>query len=215
MLKLSRNLARAVALITCLLPAAACVDPKGRFEAYDDRVPHVDADVTDAPVVDMIPNIDGMWLVAVDPKPFAPGSFIQIVATWDVTSTGASGTLDGIYQPLMTFLLPPDSTMRTPIGPTLAANGVAVDNTASFAANLVGTLPGPANAVSGTEYPINITLRGTIRSTTFVCGTVTGSVGPLSEIAGSTFAAIPSGSPLPFPIAECPAVAVDAGIDAP
>lgn len=211
-------------LITGLVPLVACVDAKARFDQFGERIP-IDAtpiDAVDAPMVDMIPNIDGMWLVAVDPKPISAGSFIQITATWDITSTGSSGTLDGSYQPLTTFGLPPDSPNRVPVGPgatpavlvPLIANDVAVDNTASFAANLVGTLPGPSNTVSGTEFPVDITLHATIRSTTLVCGTVTGMVGPLG-VAGSTFAAIPAGSPLPFPLAECPASGLDAGVDAP
>ncbi|MEZ4398384.1 MAG: hypothetical protein R3B06_00090 [Kofleriaceae bacterium] len=194
----------------------ACVDAKARFDEYDQRVPKVDADTTDAPMVDTLPNIDGVWLLAVDPKPIAAGAFIQMAVTWDITSAGPSGTLDGSYQPLMTFGLAPDSPSRTSVGVPLVANSVPVDSTASFTATLTGTLPGPANSVSGTEYQVAINLIGTIRSTTLVCGTVTGSVGPIADVSGSTFAAVPTGSPLPAPVGECPpATAVDAGVDAP
>lgn len=198
-------------LITSVVPAVACVDAKARFEAYDDRVVKVDADTTDAPMVDMIPNVDGVWLLAVNPS-VAPGSFVQIAVTWDVTSNGATGELDGSYQPLTTFGQPPDGTGRTPVGAAIIANDAAIDNTATFAAHLVGILPGPANPVSGTEYNIDITLTGTIRSETFVCGTVAGTVGPLN-VSGSTFAAIPTADPLPAPVAMCPTVMVDAGVE--
>jgi len=218
MLKVSSTRgARAVVLIASFIPLAACVDAKGRFDEYGTRLP-IDAqsiDAVDAPIIDMIPNIDGTWLIAINPKPIANGLLIQTSTVWDVTSNGATGTLDGSYQPLTTSQLPPDSPNRVPVGAALTANGVAVDNTASFAARLTGTLPGPANAVSGTEYQIDIVLHGTIVSTTLVCGTVTGVVGPIPEVAGSTFAAIPSGSPLPAPVGECPStMPVDAGVDA-
>lgn len=200
-------------LIAGLVPLVACVDAKARFDEFDQRIP-TDAtpiDAVDAPMVDMIPNIDGTWLLSVDPKPVAAGQFIQLTVTWDITSTGAAGTVDGSYQPLRTYLIPPDSPDRVPTGldltPTvlepLVANGVAVDGTASFSANLVGTLPGRSNTVTGTQYDADITIHATIRSTTLVCGTVTGMVGPL-PVAGSTFAAIPTGSPLPAPVGECP-----------
>ncbi len=212
-------------LIASLVPAAACVDAKARFDEYDQRIP-TDAtpiDSVDAPVIDMIPNIDGTWLLAINPSSsIGRGLLIQQTVIWDITSTGAAGTLDGSYQPLVTFGIPEDSAGRVPVGPMpppfvlmpLVANDVAVDNTASFSANLIGTLPGPANTLSGTEYSVNIVLAGTIRSTTLVCGTVSGSVGPIPNIAGSTFVAIPSGTPLPAPLAECPTLGADAGPDA-
>lgn len=204
---MSKLRTRAAVLALCAVPLVACVDAKARFDEYGERIP-IDAqgiDAVDAPPVDMIPNIDGNWLLAIDPKPFASGLFIQTATVWNVTSTGSAGTLDGSYQPLTTFGLPADSPDRVPVGAALVANAVAVDGTASFSANLVGILPGPANTASGTMYDINVTLHGTIRSATLVCGTVTGVVGPIPDITGSTFAAVPSGTPLPAPLGECPA----------
>ncbi len=206
-----------MALAVSLVPVAACVDAKSRFDEYDERVPHIDASTIDAPVVDMIPDIDGDWLLAVNPS-VAPGSFVQLRVTWNVTSNGATGTLDGSYQPLKTYIITPpnDAPGRVPVGAPLVTNGVAVDNTASFTANLVGILPGDANPVSGTEYPDTaITLMGTIRSMDTVCGTVSGMVGPLN-VAGSTFGAVRiTGATLPAPEGACPAAMVDAGVDAP
>lgn len=205
---------RAALVMAGGLSLAACVDAKGRFDEYGGRVPPpIDASNIDVPMVDMIPNIDGVWLLAVNPS-VAPGSYVQMAVTWDVTSTGASGMLDGSYQPLTTFGLAPDSDQRTPVGAAIVVNDVAVDGTASFAANAVGILPGPANPASGTEYNVDIVFHGTIRSETVVCGTVTGTVGPLN-VDGSTFAAIPTATPLPAPVFACPATAVDAGIDGP
>jgi len=211
---LSTRGAAALALAVSLVPLAACVDAKGRFDEYDERLPHIDASTIDSPMVDMLPDIDGDWLIAIDPS-VAPGSYVQLRVTWNITSTGATGTLDGSYQPLRTFAIPADSPARMPVGDPYVVNGVAVDNTASFSAHIVGTLPGEANAASGTEYPADITLAGTIRSVDSVCGTVSGTVGPLN-VAGSTFAAIRiSGSTLPAPVPACPAAPIDAGVDAP
>lgn len=213
---LSTRRAHAVVFAVSLVPVAACVDAKGRFDEYDQRLPHIDASNIDSPMVETIPDIDGTWLLAVDPA-VAMGAYVQLKVDWNITVNGSTGMLDGSYQPLRTWgITPPvDAPGRTPVGAAITANGVAVDNTASFAAHLVGTLPGDANPVSGTEYPVDIILHGTIRSMDVVCGTVTGSVGPLSA-DGSTFGAVrnPGASP-GTPIGACPAVAVDAGVDAP
>lgn len=207
---------RAVLFAASVIPALACVDPKGRFDEYDERLPHIDASTIDAPMVDEIPNIDGDWLLAVDPS-IAMGSYVQIKVTWDVTATGDTGTLDGSYQPLVTFgnTPPVDGPGRVPVGDAILSNDNAVDNTASFAAHLVGILPGNANPVSGTMYDIDVTLNGVIQSEDVVCGTATGTVGPLN-IAGSTWAAVRyTGTDAPVPSGRCPATAVDAGVDAP
>lgn len=203
MLKVLSRGALAVALG---LPAAACVDARARFDEFGDRIP-IDArpiDAIDAPIT-TIPDIDGMWLLSIDPKPIAPGSLIQTLVTWDITLTADTGSLDGSYQPLVGFGVPPDSpTARTPVGAPLVANDVAVDNTASFTATLTGTLPGQANTASGTEYQISVNLVGRIMSADVVCGTVTGVVGPIPDVSGSTFGARRSASPLPAPVGECP-----------
>lgn len=205
---------RALLITVSAVASAACVDARGRFEEYDERLPKIDASTIDAPMVDMLPDIDGDWLLAVNPT-VAAGLFVQLRVTWDLTATGATGTLDGNYQPLTTFGLPTDSPNRMPVGAALVANDVPVDNTASFSASLVGVLPGMANPVSGTMYDVDITLSGVIRSADSVCGTVAGTVGPL-DVTGSTFGAIRIlGATLPAPVGACPTTGVDAGVDAP
>lgn len=211
---LSTRGARALLVTVGAISLAACVDARKRFDEYDERLPHIDASTIDAPMVDQLPDIDGDWLLAVDPS-ISPGSLVQMRVTWDLTATGATGTLDGSYQPLRTFGLPADSDMRTMVGAALVANDVAVSDTAQFQAHLVGVLPGPANPVSGTMYDVDITLNATIRDADSVCGTVSGVVGPL-DVTGSTFAAIRiPGATIPAPIAACPTTNVDAGVDAP
>ena len=207
---------RAVLFAASVLPVIACVDPKGRFEEYDERLPHIDASVIDAPMVDEIPNIDGEWLVAVEPA-ISMGLYVQIKVTWDLTATGDTGVLDGSYQPLVTWgnTPPLDAPGRVPVGAALIANDVPVDNTASFAANLIGILPGNANPISGTEFDLNVTLTGTIQSMDVVCGTSSGTVG-LVDAVGTWAAVRYTGTDAPVPIARCPAATtVDAGVDAP
>jgi hypothetical protein len=208
---------RAVLFAAAVLPVIACVDPKGRFDEYDERLPHIDASTIDAPMVDEIPNVDGDWLLAVDPS-IAMGLFVQIKVTWDVTATGDTGVLDGSYQPLVTYgnTPPVDAPGRVPVGDAILANDVPVNNTASFSARLVGLLPGNANPVSGTPFDIDVTLNGTIQSMDVVCGIANGTVGPL-DVTGSTWAAVRyTGTDAPVPIGRCPAATtVDAGVDAP
>ncbi|GEM_PF-2465001 len=208
---------RAVLFAAAVLPVIACVDPKGRFDEYDERLPHIDASTIDAPMVDEIPNVDGDWLLAVDPS-IAMGLFVQIKVTWDVTATGDTGVLDGSYQPLVTYgnTPPVDAPGRVPVGDAILANDVPVNNTASFSARLVGLLPGNANPVSGTPFDIDVTLNGTIQSMDVVCGIANGTVGPL-DVTGSTWAAVRyTGTDAPVPIGRCPtATVVDAGVDAP
>lgn len=208
---------RAVLFAAAVLPVIACVDPKGRFDEYDERLPHIDASTIDSPMVDEIPNIDGDWLLALDPA-IAMGSFVQIKVTWDVTATADTGVLDGSYQPLVTWgnTPPVDAPGRVPVGAALVANDVPVDNTASFSAHLVGILPGNANPISGTMYDIDVTLTGTIQSENVVCGTSAGSVGGVVDAAGTWAAVRYTGTDAPVPIARCPAATtVDAGVDAP
>ncbi|MBK9036725.1 MAG: hypothetical protein IPL61_36660 [Myxococcales bacterium] len=210
---MSTRRARALVFAVSVVPVVACVDARKRFDEYDERLPHIDASTIDAPIVDMIPDIDGDWLLAVDPS-VAQGNLVQMRVTWNITSAGATGTLDGSYQPLKTFAIAsPDE--RVPVGAPVVANGVAVDDTATFVAHLVGTLPGDANPVSGTEYPLDVNLTGTIRSMDSVCGTATGTVGPL-DVGGSTWAAVRiTGATLPTALGTCPAaMELDAGVDA-
>jgi hypothetical protein len=160
----------------------------------------VDAPVDAVPI--QVPDIDGLWLLAVNPS-VAPGAYVQFRVTWNITAGASGGVLDGSYQPLRTFGLAPDSAARTPVGAPLVASATPVTDIATFAAHLVGTLPGDANPVSGTEYPLDITLQGRIVSDSSVCGTVIGIVGPLN-LDGSSFGAVRATSMLPAPVATCP-----------
>lgn len=181
------------------IDAAPDATPDGSVDA-----PPVDAQV-DAPVDAvpiLLPDVDGLWLLAVNPS-VAPGSYLQFLVTWNIAAGASGGSLDGSYQPLRTFGIAPDSAARTPVGAPLVANAVPVTDMATFAAHLVGTLPGDANSASGTEYPVDVMLLGRIVSDLNVCGTVSGTVGPLN-VTGSTFGAVRAPAMLPAPLAACP-----------
>lgn len=191
----------------CVRVPDASVDGAPGTDAAPDATPDgsLDALAVDA-LVDAVPiplaDIDGIWLLAVNPS-VAPGSYLQFHVTWNVTASASGGSLDGSYQPLRTFGIAPDSAARTPVGAPLVANAVPVTDMATFAAHLVGTLPGDANAASGTEYPIDIMLQGRIVSASNVCGTVSGNVGPL-DVSGSAFGTVRAPAMLPAPTAACP-----------
>lgn len=208
----------AVTLLVALTGLGACVDAKKRFDEFDDRVPVVDASGIDRPTVP-IADIDGTWYLAIK----AVGNNLHLFVTWDVTVNGATGTLDGTYQPLSAFGEEPP--LREVVGELLTANGVIVDDTASFEAPLMGKIDGRANPISGSDIypePPTTKLVGTIKTDgTLVCGVVTGAIcvgGPPPcggagqparlPLDGATFAAVraPAVNMLPAlpPTDRCP-----------
>jgi hypothetical protein len=223
MLKRLSTSVAAVAVAVGIL--GACVDAKKRFDEYDDRVPVIDASTLDRPTVP-ISNIDGTWYLSVS----AVGTNIHIFATWDIDINGATATLDGSYQPLAAAEDMPG--VRRAVGAPLVANDVAVDDTASFSAPLMGKIDGMANPLTGSDlYPESpgTNLLGVIRSADLVCGTVSGAIcvgapcnndPPPSRIplTGATFGArrASAANMLPAMLDHCPdPQAIDAGIDAP
>jgi len=158
---------------------------------------------SDAMATGTVENLPGTWLLAIDPKPIAPGAFVQLRVDWQLSP--AHDMLTGSYQPLTTYNRAPDSPDRLPVGaPLTDTTNVAVGDS-MFSIHLVGQLPGEANPANF-AVSIDNQLEATVQSPSFVCGTVTGTVGPYSA-DGSTFAAIPydpSTGTLPAPVAECP-----------
>ncbi len=158
--------------LTLLVAAAglgACVDAKKRFDEFDDRVPVIDASLIDRPTVPLS-DINGTWYLVVK----ALGANIHMFVTWDLTINGPVGTLDGTYQPLSTK--PVDMPPRLPVGGPLTANDVAVDDTASFTAALMGILDPAANPLTENLLGSQVNLVGNIKSMDLVCGTPSGSI---------------------------------------
>lgn len=214
----------AVTLLIAVAGLGACVDARKRFDEYDNRVPVVDASTVDRPPL-QIADINGNWYLAIRAIGFS--NTLHLFVTWDLTINGDSATLTGTYQPLSA---PPnvDPPPRLPVGAALTSATVNVDGTATFSAPVVGTFDGMANPITGSQLGSQVTVVGTIKSTTLVCGTVTGTVcigapapcTPGASVEPATFAAVRvtdiNSLPALPPLDHCPdPVMIDAGIDAP
>jgi hypothetical protein len=96
-----------------------------------------------------------------------------------------------------------------PAAPQFGSNNMQVALDGTFTAPLTGTLPGDANPiVKGNVVTADGVQHGVIISTDLICGTLTGTAGPL-PLDGSTFAAIripdnEIGPQLPTPVTACP-----------
>lgn len=188
------------------LGTGGCVDAKGRFDDYDNRVGTTDASTIDGPE-GMIADINGTFLFATDPA-FIPGDDpayeVQFIATWTLTRTANGATLSGTFMPLRTIMSMPD---RHDVPPAITASTADVALDGTFTQNVNGTLPGDANPVSGTSQPLMGMAMGTIVSADLVCGNLGGSVAGI-DLTGSTFAAIRvtnlAPAQLPAPVAHCP-----------
>ncbi|HET6611587.1 MAG TPA: hypothetical protein VFG83_06350 [Kofleriaceae bacterium] len=216
-----------VAAVGCVL-VIGCVDPKARFDDFDDRVIDAPPKIEiDAPVVAEIPDVNGRFLLGL--KTNLSDESFQFVA--QVTLDEADG--------ISMVLTPLDVDMRMPVGMMITAPPAAVSNTAQFDSAIgsvanpdepcadpedpgLARIPGDANPVSGSDLNVVAVAHGTIRSQDLFCGTVTGKAANLSCLdlgdLNATFAAIrltddAMGSSLPPPLGECPAgMPVDAGM---
>jgi hypothetical protein len=183
-----------------------CVDPGKSFDDFNDRVGTVDASTTDRPP-SSIYNVSGTFLVAVHAAfetSNDPAMYMQMLASWTLTETGTTATLDASYTMLCTNAV--CSPMRAMIPPAFPyTSTVAADGT--FEATITGTLPGGANPITGNPQPMTGVLHGFMVNADTVCGSVTGEVAGL-DLQGSTFGAIrvtdTTPDTLPAPVANCP-----------
>lgn len=199
-------------VILAALVVSGCVDPKGNFDEFSDRV--VDAAARpDAPPLGSIPDVTGQFYVALSPAP-TPTLLFRYIAT-TVVEQGPDGyTLDLSLQPL-------DRDTFEPVGDPQVSNDVEVTEAGTFEAFFPDTvIPARANPVSGQELTADVTLIGQLRSEDLYCGDVDGMVKtPLTlALDGSTFGAIrieegTTGMDLPEAVAQCPASSdADAGV---
>jgi hypothetical protein len=188
--------------VTCLalagsLALVGCVDARGAFDEYGDRVVDGGNTDVDGEIVSALPNVDGEWLIAV--RPFLPEDrIIQFRATLDLTPiTENTGKIDITAQPL-------DFTALTPVGEAFVATDRPVASDASFEAPFLGVLPGAANPVSQSDADVDATLVAQLKSDQFLCGSLEGQAGPLPLDERTTWAAIRiTGDTLPAPIFRC------------
>jgi hypothetical protein len=205
--------------------AGGCVDAKGKFLEFDDRVGTTDASTIDRPP-SQIYNINGTFLMSVEAT-FAQGkgNYVQFLATYTFTEqVNGTALVDASLQPLRVWTANPDREIANcPAGsntacPPLVALQMAVDSNGTFSGRFNGTLPAEGNPLSGTAQPLDATMASGMISDDFVCGTATGEVAGL-PLAGSTFAAIrvtdTTAENLPAPVIRCPEEqTIDAGVDA-
>jgi hypothetical protein len=205
-------------LLVAVGTAAGCVDARGKFDEFGDRV-----GVDDGSTIDRtggaIHDISGTSLFSVRAgfeTTNDPAYYIQFILRSELTITGDTAVFNGGVTPLC--VVSTCTSGRTEFPPALMANNVPVAADGTFSTTFSGVVPGQANPFSGTQQAITTVAAGTIMSPDFYCGDVTGSAAGL-DLQGSTFAAIritdTTPASLPAPVAACPPTNVDAGVDAP
>lgn len=207
--------ALAVALLASTL---SCVDARGRLDEFANRVIDGGAStIIDAPPVAEVADINGQFLLTIDPVPIAPGKHIRYIA--DVTMTRANGDIS-MNMEMRAVDFQTLELVDPPVEPETWQDVVVNPNTGELELVLDATLiPGKANAaVPGLDVTVTGAMRATIRSADLWCGTVSGQTNLGTSLAGSTFGAIriepgTLGANLPDPVPACPSgEAPDAGV---
>jgi len=197
---------RAACFLLIAVTVGACTDMQGRFGDFQSRVLDAGAiDWPDAEPLDLIPDVTGEFLLTLSPGA-APANLIQYLAVADMTYN-SDGTATASLS--LTAL---SLEGRLPVGETMVATDVLINEAGRYEATVSGTLPASANAIGGFDMTSTTTFLGTVMATDFTCGIVTGEVtAPVaSDIAGSTYGAYrievgTRGSDLPEElISKCP-----------
>lgn len=184
-----------------------CVDAGQSYDDYASRVTDAGQVVeVDGAVVSELPNIDGDWLIAVRPG-LPEDRILQFQTALEMRAvTSNTGALDISAQPLAV-------ADQSPVGTPFEAEDQDVASDTSFDILFVGQLPAAANPVSGSNAAVNAVLHGSIHTTDFLCGTLTGTAGALTLDGAcpgpscTTWAAIrvDTSQPLPAPVFTCDA----------
>lgn len=216
-----------MALVAIVAAGAAitCVDARGTFDDFGDRVGTLDASSIDGAELSEIPDVSGEFLFSLDPKPVAEGTFIRFIATMslDIAADRKTATADLSLQPIGVL-------DGEPIGDPLVHQGVPINSAGRFEITVdtaLDAIPADANPVTGADIGLDGVLVGQLLEgdTDRFCGTVSGTVKPTGTVIdGSTFGAVriapgtTGNDNLPEPLGECPAPGggeADAGVDAP
>jgi hypothetical protein len=176
----------------------------------------VDAAPTfDAPMLDVIPDVSGTFLIGLTNDLLAGTMPIRFLSTQTVVNTGGTYKVTLSFQPL-------DKTTLLPVGTPANFPEVTVGQTGEFTVALPGELVIPAEADTLTQAAIvsnGVVVHGRITSEDNHCGTLEGNVtAPIpADLAAqhTTYGAIrvtSSSPPFPPTQAKCTASsAVDAG----
>jgi hypothetical protein len=178
------------------LTLVGCVDARGDYDDFSDRLVDAGSGDVDGEVVSELADVVGRWLISVRPN-LPEDRIIRFDAQLDITAvTANTGTMFISAQPLTV-------ADATPVGEAFVAEDAPVGSDATFDAPFNGTLPGPANPVSGSNAEVAAVLVAQIRNENFLCGELTGMAGPL-PLAGTTWAAVRiTDETLPAPVFRC------------
>jgi hypothetical protein len=161
---------------------AGCVDARGRYDEFAERVVDADTRDIDGALVSTLPDVDGEWYLAIRPD-LQEDRIIRFRLTVDLTPiTENTGTIDITGQPLAV-------ADASDVGDPLVATDAPVSSDATFDLPLTGLLPAAANPVSGTDANIDAMMQGQLVDADHMCGTLTGTAGAL-PLEGTTWAAI-------------------------
>jgi len=179
----STRFALASLAVVVTLPLIGCVDARGSYDEFGDRLTDAGSGGVDGQTVDKLPAVSGNWRLVVHPANLPEDRLLFFDAHLDLTTiTQNTGTIDMSAQPLSVSDL-------TEVGVAFVANDRAVANDATFDAPFVGTLPGAANPVTGSDIAVNSTLDALLKTDDFVCGTMSGMAGSL-PLDGTTWAGV-------------------------
>lgn len=180
------------------LALIGCVDARGEYDDFGDRLPDDEQVQVDAGFVSQLPDVDGEWLLAVHPAGLPEDRILYFRTTLTLEAvTENTGLLDLSAQPLAF-----EGAMG-PVGDAFVASQREVGADASFTAPFVGTLPAEANPVTGSNAAVNAEMQAILRSDNFVCGTLTGQAGAL-PLEGTTWGAVRiTGDTLPTAVIRC------------
>ncbi len=187
----------------------ACVDPKNRFDQFNERV--ADAGVVNRDGGGGLFEIDGEFLLSIGVV-FAPDSPLRFVATSAITIEGGTGTLTLSFQPLA-FDTCDGGNGGNEVGDPLDSPDLEVDAAGVFQVTHDGaSVDGKANPISCGTIVADLVLDGVIESEDLFCGDVSGQAHQPLEVSldGSTFGAIRiepgtrGDADLPTPVTACP-----------
>ena len=150
----------------------ACVDARGAYNDFGDRIPDAAVVVDiDGGIVSSLPDIDGEFYMVARPD-LTEKRLIHIRITLDLEPVTEN---TGLVSYSAHFL---DYTTLEEVGAEVTGDEIEIGSDASFSEwPLEGTVPAAANSISGSNAVMDGLLTGTIISPDFLCGSATGSAG--------------------------------------
>ena len=201
-----------MALFAGTLLGTGCVDPKGEFKKFDQRVFDAGEPAVGTGCLAMeIPDVAGEFFLNLS-TPLARDAFLEFIITQTINLNVNPAELSLALQPLC--VQEAQCAVGQPVGDMLALDKTDVDENCDFEMPIMGlAIPGGANAISGSDLVGNLTLTGNLQTADFYCGIVDGIAvvgGADIPVNGSTFGSVRNtavgalGDDLPDPIAICP-----------